>query len=50
MVEEIRAQKSSETALSLTADEVLGNCWMVAFYINFCFGGCVHITRGQTGG
>jgi hypothetical protein len=57
MVEESGAEKCSETAPSLAADDVFGNYWWYAFNINVCFRGyvnvatltLVHKTRGQTG-
>jgi hypothetical protein len=48
------AEKFSETALSLAADDVFRNYWWYAFNTNFYFRGYdnvptfVHKTRGQT--
>jgi hypothetical protein len=58
MVEGSGAEKFSEKALSLAADDVFGNNWWYAFIINVCFRGYVivatltfvHKTRGQKGG
>jgi hypothetical protein len=58
MVEESGAEKLSDKALSLAADDVFGNNWWYALITNVCFRGYVnvatltfvHKTRGQTGG
>jgi hypothetical protein len=58
MVEESGAEKCSEKAISLAADDVFGNYSWYAFNTNVCFRGFVnvasltfvHRTRGQTGG
>jgi hypothetical protein len=42
-LEEIEAEKCSETALSLAADDVFGNYWWHAFNTNVCFGGYVNV-------
>jgi hypothetical protein len=57
MVEEGGAEKCSEKALSLAADDVFGDYWWYSFNTNVCFRGYVnvatltfvHKTRGQTG-
>jgi hypothetical protein len=54
MVEESGAEKCSENALSIAADEVFGNYWWYAFNTNVCYRGYfnvatltfVHKTRG----
>jgi hypothetical protein len=43
IVEESRAEKCSETALSLAADYMNGNNWWYAFNTNIYFGGCVNV-------
>jgi hypothetical protein len=58
MMVESGAEKCSETALSLAADDVFGNYRWYAFNTNVCFEGYVnvatltfvHKTKGQTGG
>jgi hypothetical protein len=57
MMEESGAEKCSETALSLAADDVFGNYWWYAFNTIVCFRGYdnvatltfVHKTRDQKG-
>jgi hypothetical protein len=43
MVEESGAEKCSERALSIAADDVFGNYWWYAFNTNFCFRSYVNV-------
>jgi hypothetical protein len=43
MVEESRAEKWSEAALSLAAEDVFENYWWYAFKFNVCFKGYVNV-------
>jgi hypothetical protein len=57
MVKKSRAEKFSETALSLAANDVFGNYWWYTYNTNVCFRGYVnvailtfvHKTRGRAG-
>jgi hypothetical protein len=43
IVKESGAEKSSEKALSLAADDVFGNYWWYAFHTNVCLRGYVNV-------